>query len=549
MEIRIKNQKAELTNADRLVSNSVQVYSVAFSFDSAWDSLTKVAVFKVGTKDRIFGTPTLAVQVPATNVVKVPWEVLSTYDLELYVGVYGTDSNAVVLPTTWTNAGTILQGVDIEGDNTEPPTENIYQKWVNEISGYASKAYSASVTATSEAETATQKASEATQARDSVSGMVSEAQTASNSAKDSATAAATSASNASTSEENASASASSSASSATAAATSETNSASSASLSASSAAAAKISETNSKASETAAATSASNAATSATSSESSASQSASSATSSANSASGAATSASNAATSATNAASSASAAAISADAAAQAAGGGLTRQVVDILPTTDIKTNVIYCIPKTDPETGNYYDEYWYVNSKWELFGNSKTNLSGYYTSAQTDNLLSSKADSSVLEAHKGDTSNPHQVTKSQVGLGNVDNTADADKPISTAQKAALDLKSDETEVTAVMQSLSSKAPRPTQTAVTLSAASWVGTAPPYTYTISSVTCTATQSIVVYPAMNQTSAVIKDMAGAMITAQSQAANSIVLQAQKKPTVDIPIIIEVGGEPA
>lgn len=39
---------------------------------------------------------------------------------------------------------------------------------------------------------------------------------------------------------------------------------------------------------------------------------------------------------------------------------------------------------------------------------------------------------------HISDTNNPHQTTKSQVGLGNVDNTSDTDKPVSTAQQAAL---------------------------------------------------------------------------------------------------------------
>ena len=38
-------------------------------------------------------------------------------------------------------------------------------------------------------------------------------------------------------------------------------------------------------------------------------------------------------------------------------------------------------------------------------------------------------------------TGNPHGVTKTDVGLGNVDNVADADKPVSTATQAALDLK------------------------------------------------------------------------------------------------------------
>lgn len=41
------------------------------------------------------------------------------------------------------------------------------------------------------------------------------------------------------------------------------------------------------------------------------------------------------------------------------------------------------------------------------------------------------------------DGTNPHGTTKADVGLGNVDNTSDADKPVSTAQQAALDLKYD----------------------------------------------------------------------------------------------------------
>lgn len=40
---------------------------------------------------------------------------------------------------------------------------------------------------------------------------------------------------------------------------------------------------------------------------------------------------------------------------------------------------------------------------------------------------------------HSQQTSgNPHNVTKGQVGLGNVDNTSDANKPVSTAQAAAI---------------------------------------------------------------------------------------------------------------
>jgi hypothetical protein len=47
------------------------------------------------------------------------------------------------------------------------------------------------------------------------------------------------------------------------------------------------------------------------------------------------------------------------------------------------------------------------------------------------------------IDTHIADTSNPHSVTKAQVGLGNVDNTSDLNKPISTATQTALDLKAD----------------------------------------------------------------------------------------------------------
>ena len=41
--------------------------------------------------------------------------------------------------------------------------------------------------------------------------------------------------------------------------------------------------------------------------------------------------------------------------------------------------------------------------------------------------------------SHYNDANNPHGVTKAQVGLGRVDNTADLEKPVSTYQQAAID--------------------------------------------------------------------------------------------------------------
>lgn len=58
------------------------------------------------------------------------------------------------------------------------------------------------------------------------------------------------------------------------------------------------------------------------------------------------------------------------------------------------------------------------------------------------DNLLNGLTTTGELSAHTGNTNNPHQVTKTQVGLGNVDNTSDLNKPVSTATQTALNAKS-----------------------------------------------------------------------------------------------------------
>jgi hypothetical protein len=52
---------------------------------------------------------------------------------------------------------------------------------------------------------------------------------------------------------------------------------------------------------------------------------------------------------------------------------------------------------------------------------------------------------------HIASTSNPHSVTKTQVGLGNVDNTSDTNKPVSTATQTALNGKQDlDADLTAI---------------------------------------------------------------------------------------------------
>lgn len=58
-------------------------------------------------------------------------------------------------------------------------------------------------------------------------------------------------------------------------------------------------------------------------------------------------------------------------------------------------------------------------------------------------NKFVSNAEKTNWNNHIANTNNPHNVTKAQIGLGNVDNTSDINKPISTATQTALDNKVD----------------------------------------------------------------------------------------------------------
>lgn len=73
----------------------------------------------------------------------------------------------------------------------------------------------------------------------------------------------------------------------------------------------------------------------------------------------------------------------------------------------------------------------------------------GFYSAESIDKLF---ADSTYISKHSqltlDDGTNPHGTTQSDVGLSNVDNTSDADKPISTLTQTALDSKLDNTTTT-----------------------------------------------------------------------------------------------------
>lgn len=67
----------------------------------------------------------------------------------------------------------------------------------------------------------------------------------------------------------------------------------------------------------------------------------------------------------------------------------------------------------------------------------------GYFTCSDLNSCQVITDLQTDLSTHISDNGNPHNVTASQVGLGNVDNTSDADKPVSIAQQTELNLKED----------------------------------------------------------------------------------------------------------
>ena len=71
--------------------------------------------------------------------------------------------------------------------------------------------------------------------------------------------------------------------------------------------------------------------------------------------------------------------------------------------------------------------------------GDYSVNLLIDYDDLQNKPDLSRFVTTTQFTEHTSNTNNPHNVTKEQIGLGNVDNTSDTNKPVSSAQQQAID--------------------------------------------------------------------------------------------------------------
>lgn len=160
--------------------------------------------------------------------------------------------------------------------------------------------------------------------------------------------------------------------------------------------------------------------------------------------------------------------------------------VVSSLPTQNIQTTTVYLVSSGE-ETNNLYTEYIYVNNKWEILGRQQLDLSPYarsdslatvattgsyadlideptklsqftndknfpsdasyvhtdnnYTTSDKNKLggIAAGAQVNTIETVQAEgtaltvSNKTVNVTKAQLGLGNVDNTADADKEVKNA--------------------------------------------------------------------------------------------------------------------
>lgn len=116
---------------------------------------------------------------------------------------------------------------------------------------------------------------------------------------------------------------------------------------------------------------------------------------------------------------------------------GATDLIRDILAATKTTAGVMTAADKTnlDNTVQGLANE---ITNRTNAINALRTELKTYIDNQISDTGSDVTALETKVNNHIADKSNPHGVTKSQVGLGNASNTSDANKPVSTAQAAAI---------------------------------------------------------------------------------------------------------------
>lgn len=116
---------------------------------------------------------------------------------------------------------------------------------------------------------------------------------------------------------------------------------------------------------------------------------------------------------------------------------GATDLIRDILAATKTTAGVMTAADKTnlDNTVQGLANE---ITNRTNALNALRTELKTYVDDLIADTGSDVTALETKVNNHIANKSNPHTVTKTQVGLGNVNNTSDADKPVSTAQATAI---------------------------------------------------------------------------------------------------------------
>lgn len=116
---------------------------------------------------------------------------------------------------------------------------------------------------------------------------------------------------------------------------------------------------------------------------------------------------------------------------------GATDLIRDILAATKTTAGVMTAADKTnlDNTVQGLANE---ITNRTTAINALRTELKTYVDDLIADTGSDVTALETKVNNHIANKSNPHTVTKTQVGLGNVNNTSDADKPVSTAQATAI---------------------------------------------------------------------------------------------------------------
>lgn len=116
---------------------------------------------------------------------------------------------------------------------------------------------------------------------------------------------------------------------------------------------------------------------------------------------------------------------------------GATDLTRDILAATKTTAGVMTAADKTnlDNTVQGLANE---ITNRTNAINALRTELKIYVDDLIADTGSDVTALETKVNNHIANKSNPHTVTKTQVGLGNVNNTSDADKPVSTAQATAI---------------------------------------------------------------------------------------------------------------